>query len=406
MIFRGSYFFNKGFIGTLITLLTAAVLGGCAAPQTTVTVVGATAGMGPRGYDENGRFKSASLRKELLYAIDSGQFGVNAWVAADTNSPSIVLTPLCAATRQGNIETIQALLARGAKVNLECSPAGTRYPLDVMIEKERKYTFYFDETVGALASAGAKVKKPQNQARLDAYYAELRAEGVKRAEDRKRSYENAQGILAVAGAAVIGKSMSGPSYTDAQRSAVVDAYVQDRMNAANGSSTNQFESAANSVIQQIQATETSSTQSTSSQAPRRDGTLVSVSVRSASGESVSASVGLSPSGGSSNASGAQAGGYGEGSSDSPRPKKLYPLVRHFTYPTLGTSEQEACADATNKVERDIANGSLGKIISRASCSCTREALTVGGTMIQCKIPITSQLMVDYDPNASTSNSSK
>lgn len=78
---------------------------------------------------------------------------------------------------------------------------------------------------------------------------------IEQAQARAREQESAtlrQGLLAIAGAAAVGSSMSGPNYTDAQRSAVVDAYVQDRMNAANGVTTNNFESAANNVAQQRQ----------------------------------------------------------------------------------------------------------------------------------------------------------
>lgn len=86
--------------------------------------------------------------------------------------------------------------------------------------------------------------------------------------------------------------------------------------------------------------------------------------------------------------------------------RQYPLQRNFTYPTLGFSEQEACAEANRKVEAHLANGTLKTVISRGSCSCTKERMTVGGAAYLCKIPVTDQVMVNYDPSVGPSTKSK
>jgi hypothetical protein len=89
-----------------------------------------------------------------------------------------------------------------------------------------------------------------------------------------------------------------------------------------------------------------------------------------------------------------------------QPKKLYPLIRHFTFPTLGDTEQEACAEAAKKVDEQYSRSyNQSRMVSRGSCSCTKEAF-IYGSIYQCKIPVTDELMVDYDPNAPTSATSK
>ena len=81
---------------------------------------------------------------------------------------------------------------------------------------------------------------------------EAQQRGFERAErDRRTAEVNRQGILAVAGAAVIGKATSGKNFTHEQRSALTDAYVSDRINAANGVKTNNFGTAADATKRRL-----------------------------------------------------------------------------------------------------------------------------------------------------------
>ena len=181
----------------------------CAAQSTsTVTLVGQTAGFGP-GYDEIGRMKSSALREKLLRAIDAGEFGVNDYIPIDTSPPNFKITVLCAATLQGNVKTIEELIKRGAEPNQSCAPNGSRFPLDVMIEKDRKYTFYFDETIATLRSHGAQLKKTENQVRLERHLSELRAEAAQSAENRRQLLGAMQGAAEIAGQIAVARAVSG-----------------------------------------------------------------------------------------------------------------------------------------------------------------------------------------------------
>jgi hypothetical protein len=190
--------------------ITLVQIAGCAsAPASTVTLVGQTLGVGAAGYDEIGRMKSSSLREKLLREIDTGKFGVNDYVPIDLSQPEVKITALCAATRQGNVRTIEELLKRGARVNQTCGMTGKRFPLDLMIEQERKYTFYYDETIAVLTANGAQVNKPENQARLDQHFAELRAEAAQKAEARKQLISNLQTAATIVGTVAVAKANAG-----------------------------------------------------------------------------------------------------------------------------------------------------------------------------------------------------
>lgn len=90
----------------------------------------------------------------------------------------------------------------------------------------------------------------------------------------------------------------------------------------------------------------------------------------------------------------------------PQPKKLYPLVRHYTFDTYAFSEQQGCAEANKKVDAQYArHDDRVTMLTRANCSCTKEK-DVYGSIFLCKVPVTDQLMVDYDPNVPSSNSSR
>ena len=90
----------------------------------------------------------------------------------------------------------------------------------------------------------------------------------------------------------------------------------------------------------------------------------------------------------------------------PQPKKLYPLVRHYTFDTYAHSEQQGCTEANKKVDAQYARqNDRVTMLTRANCSCTKEK-DVYGSIFLCKVPVTDQLMVDYDPNAPSSNSSR
>jgi hypothetical protein len=91
--------------------------------------------------------------------------------------------------------------------------------------------------------------------------AEERAERQRRAEEEQERREqaareketNKQALLALVGAAAIAKGTSGKNYTDAQRSQMVDSWTKDRMNAANGSQTNNFSETADRVKSEMKA---------------------------------------------------------------------------------------------------------------------------------------------------------
>lgn len=75
----------------------------------------------------------------------------------------------------------------------------------------------------------------------------------RREEQRQRAEEEAQesrtnthALLAIAGAAVIGSAAK--NYSDSARSAMVDAWVKDQMNASNGVTTNNFEATTDAAI--------------------------------------------------------------------------------------------------------------------------------------------------------------
>lgn len=90
----------------------------------------------------------------------------------------------------------------------------------------------------------------------------------------------------------------------------------------------------------------------------------------------------------------------------PQPKKLYPLVRNYTFDTYAHSEEQGCAEANRKVDAQYArNDDRVTLLTRANCSCTREK-DVYGSIFLCKVPVTDRLMVDYDPSVPSSNSSR
>ena len=66
-------------------------------------------------------------------------------------------------------------------------------------------------------------------------------------EDARQSAINRQGLLAIAGSVAIGQGMMGKNYSDAQRAAVVDAWTKDRVNAAQGITTDNLSEAAAST---------------------------------------------------------------------------------------------------------------------------------------------------------------
>jgi len=61
-------------------------------------------------------------------------------------------------------------------------------------------------------------------------------------------------MLAILGAAAIGKATAGSNYTDAQRRALVESYAQDRINAIDGVQTNNFAQQTETVKRELDAT--------------------------------------------------------------------------------------------------------------------------------------------------------
>lgn len=66
-------------------------------------------------------------------------------------------------------------------------------------------------------------------------------------DDARESAANRQGMLAILGSVAIAKGMSGQNYTDDQRRTVIDSYVKDRVNAADGVTTDNFGQSVNTV---------------------------------------------------------------------------------------------------------------------------------------------------------------
>lgn len=64
------------------------------------------------------------------------------------------------------------------------------------------------------------------------------------AEAKRQSAQNTQLALGILGSVALAKGMSGPNYSDAQRSEVIGAFVTDRVNAMNGSETHNLEQAS------------------------------------------------------------------------------------------------------------------------------------------------------------------
>jgi uncharacterized membrane protein YgcG len=69
----------------------------------------------------------------------------------------------------------------------------------------------------------------------------------RRAQEAREAAVNRQALMAIVGAAAIGKATSGSNYTDAQRRALVESYTKDRINAIDGVQTNNFGQQAETV---------------------------------------------------------------------------------------------------------------------------------------------------------------
>lgn len=213
-----------------IAFFAFAFIAGCAAPTPNITLVGTTMGYGREGHEELTGNKSASLRKKLLNAIDSGQFGINDWVPIDTNDPNSTVTALCAATSSGNVETIRELLRRGANPNQACVPGGKKFALDVMVERRPESSWNHDETINVLRSYGAKLAKQENQKTLDQDLARMNAE-----ETARRSAKSSSGGFGklVVGAGIAALT-SQANISDESKVQIMSATAQDLASNGNG----------------------------------------------------------------------------------------------------------------------------------------------------------------------------
>lgn len=95
-----------------------------------------------------------------------------------------------------------------------------------------------DDEARALRDRERRIADAQRHAEREAER-EREAEEAREQRDREAAATR-QGILAIVGAAAIGKATSGGNYTAAQRSTLVDSYVKDRVNAIDGVQSNNF----------------------------------------------------------------------------------------------------------------------------------------------------------------------
>lgn len=122
----------------------------------------------------------------------------------------------------GRMDVIQALIENGADASLRDRNGRTTQQLVTeKIERDR---------------AAELAAREDDRRRLE-----------KANDDARESAANRQGMLAILGSVAIAKGMSGRNYTDDQRRTVIDSYVSDRVNAANGATTDNFEQSVNTV---------------------------------------------------------------------------------------------------------------------------------------------------------------
>ena len=148
----------------------------------------------------------------------------NAWMNASGNEEKYTALHLAAISGRTNV--ISELIDAGA---------------DYSLKDKQGYTAQarFDQKVATDQSNAAAAAEAQ------------RARAQQAAEDKQEAATNLQGLLAVGGAVAISGATSGKNYSDSQRSALIDGFVADRANAANGIQTNNFGRTAAGVEHQL-----------------------------------------------------------------------------------------------------------------------------------------------------------
>lgn len=249
---------------------------GCAIPEYKITPIGS----------------AVQQRYEVLFdALKKGEIGINeyspwhdpvslAWQNENSVSgvpiPNSYVRPLCAPFMGArDVRILDELLKMGAEMNAPCIRDQSMTLMDWAVMAAGGPMPGADEFFLHLARLGARTATgvtyseadlpklrltyAEREAKRQGEIAEIthkvnqdvaRAQQERKereAEERRQSEMNRQAFVAIAGSAVIGRSMSGREYTDTQRSAVVDGFVQDRVNAANGVKSNNFNSAANNL---------------------------------------------------------------------------------------------------------------------------------------------------------------
>ncbi|HTE42014.1 MAG TPA: hypothetical protein VK629_14405, partial [Steroidobacteraceae bacterium] len=139
-------------------------------------------------------------------------------------------TALHSAAALLDTKTIQALIENGADYAIRDSQGNTAQDIVAIVTEQR---------IVDKATALADAQEAQR----------LRAERANQAA--RESAANKQMLLGIAGAMAITSATSSSNFSDAQRSQLVDGYLQDRVNAINGQTTDGFSQAASNVNGQL-----------------------------------------------------------------------------------------------------------------------------------------------------------
>lgn len=121
--------------------------------------------------------------------------------------------------------------------------------ISLLIRSGADYTLR--NAAGQTAQDVADLKREHNEMERQARLERQRKQAQEAEQSAREAAVTRQGVLALLGAAAIGKATSGKNFTYEQRSSLVDAWTRDRMNAADGVTTDNFAAAASRTRDQL-----------------------------------------------------------------------------------------------------------------------------------------------------------